>query len=176
MLRITGGERRGARLWAPPGDRTRPALARLRVCVFDVLGARVEGARVVDLFAGSGAMGLEALSRGAAGCLFFERSIPAADAIRRNLAHLRFEDRGRLVRADVYRCDVPPADLAFVDPPYDHYRLQPQRVARLLKRASAALWVIEHTPEDRFVEGLDFLKAVDRRAFGQTVVTFAESR
>lgn len=165
MLKITGGDRRGAKLFSEPGLDTRPALARLRVCVFDVLGDRVDGATVADLFAGTGAMGLEALSRGAASCVFYEIR---PDAVRRNIEKLRYADRARVVAGDVYRAAVEPADLVFVDPPYAAYR--DARLAALLKRVKAGLFVVEH-PRDVSPEG----RAVDRREFGRTVITFYES-
>ena len=175
MIKLTGGERRGAKIFTPKGQRTRPALARLRVRTFDVLAGRVADARCADLFAGSGAMGLEALSRGAASCLFVEKSENGAVAIERNLEKLRFEDRARIIRGDVFRYAgrITAVDLVFVDPPYELYRREPVRMARLLERIDGGLYVIEHTPHDRFVEGLGFLTLEDRREFGQTVVSFA---
>lgn len=176
MLRITGGERRGANLFSPKGQETRPALARLRVRVFDVLGERVAGASVADLFAGSGAMGLEALSRGAASCAFFEQSPAAVKSIHQNLEKLRYVDRASVVRGDVYRARIPPVDLVFVDPPYAEYRERPERLAALLERAAGKLYVIEHTAHDRFAESGSGLKVIDRRDFGRTVVSLAVRR
>jgi 16S rRNA (guanine966-N2)-methyltransferase len=169
MIRLTGGARRGAKLVTPRGLATRPALARVRVCLFDVLADQVEGARVADLFAGSGALGLEALSRGAASCVFVEKSREAADAIERNLEKLKFN--GRVIRGDVFGAEVPPSDLVFVDPPYALYR-EPARLAELLRRIDGELYIVEHPRGDPFAEGLPFLRRVDRRDFGRTILTF----
>lgn len=122
-MRIIAGQWRGRRLKAPPGDATRPTADRTRETLFSMLASRLgsfEGLSVVDLFAGSGALGLEALSRGAAQCLFVEQDRAAIDTIRANIAML---DCGRqsLVRACSVLAMGPadqPGDLALLDPPY----------------------------------------------------------
>lgn len=100
-LRIIAGTRRGAHLATPEGLDTRPLRDRVRESLFNIVRDRMGGARVLDAFAGSGAVGLEAISRGAAHATFIEPSVPAADAIRRNIAKLRFEGAARLVRGEV---------------------------------------------------------------------------
>jgi 16S rRNA (guanine966-N2)-methyltransferase len=127
-MRIVAGTFRGRPLVAPKGHLTRPTADRARQAIFNVLehaawSPALEGARVVDLFAGSGALGIEALSRGAAFCLFVERAEPARAAIRANLAALGLEARARLNRRDAVALPVrgladAPYDLAFLDPPY----------------------------------------------------------
>ncbi len=118
-MRIVAGSKKGARIFAPKGAGTRPTSDRVREAIFAILGS-VEGASVLDLFAGSGALGLEALSRGAASATFVESDAAAVKAIERNLEKLGLE--GRVVRSDAARyvartderCDV-----VFVDPPYE---------------------------------------------------------
>jgi 16S rRNA (guanine966-N2)-methyltransferase len=126
-MRIVAGRFRGTPLAAPPpGDRTiRPTADRVRESLFNLLahhpGAPIPGARVLDLFAGTGALGLEALSRGAAGAVFVERSPKAAALIEANLARLRLGPEARLLRRDATRLGAnpgAPATLAFLDPPY----------------------------------------------------------
>lgn len=116
------GTARGRRIETPPGEATRPTLGRVREATFNALASMgvVEGALVLDLFAGSGAMGLEALSRGAAHVTFVESDRRVAALIRRNVDHLGFADRSTIVVADVaahLRRGVV-ADLALCDPPY----------------------------------------------------------
>jgi 16S rRNA (guanine966-N2)-methyltransferase len=101
-IRIIAGELGGRYIEAPPGRRTRPTAERVREAWFSALGDRLEGATVVDLFAGSGALGLEALSRGAARVHFVETDRRAAESIRRNVQDLGVRDRSRLVRRDVF--------------------------------------------------------------------------
>lgn len=118
-MRIVAGEFKGRRLAAPRGTGTRPTADRVREALFSMLGD-VGGARVLDLYAGSGALGIEALSRGAASAVFVERDPQAVAAIERNLAPLDVEAAVR--RADVVRWLARaegPFDLVFCDPPYD---------------------------------------------------------
>lgn len=124
-MRITGGLARGIPLSLPKGDAVRPATDALRQAVFSSLAARVPGARFLDLFAGSGAYGLEALSRGAAGGVWVEKDARTAGFIRQNLAAVckslgRTSDGLQIVTADA-TVTMPgdPPDLVFVDPPYE---------------------------------------------------------
>jgi 16S rRNA (guanine966-N2)-methyltransferase len=127
-MRISGGQARGIVLTVPRGDRVRPATDGLRQAVFSSLAARVADAHVLDLFAGSGAYGLEAFSRGATSGFFVEKDFSAAACVEKNLAAVAKSlrrDAGafRLARCDVLQwtppVDAPPATLVFIDPPYD---------------------------------------------------------
>ena len=124
-MRITGGLARGIPLTLPKGDAVRPATDAMRQAVFSSLAARVEGARFLDLFAGSGAYGLEALSRGAAGGVFVEKDARSAGFIRQNLAPVckslgRPAETLQVVTADATITMPGEApDLVFIDPPYD---------------------------------------------------------
>jgi 16S rRNA (guanine966-N2)-methyltransferase len=118
-LRIVAGQFKGRRLAAPRGVRTRPTADRVREALFSMLGD-VNGARVLDLYAGSGALGIEALSRGAASAVFVERDPQAVAAIERNLAAVGVE--AVVVRQDALRYLARadgPFELVFCDPPYD---------------------------------------------------------
>jgi 16S rRNA (guanine966-N2)-methyltransferase len=118
-MRIVAGSRKGATIYAPKGRDTRPTSDRVREATFAILGS-IEGAMVLDLFAGSGALGLEALSRGAASATFVEFDPAAVKIIERNLDKLGLE--GRIVRSDAVRhlarTDAR-YDVVFVDPPYE---------------------------------------------------------
>jgi 16S rRNA (guanine(966)-N(2))-methyltransferase RsmD len=125
-LRVIAGEWRGRKLIAPEGRSVRPTSDRLKGSLFSILGERVRGARFADLFAGSGSIGIEALSRGAAFCLFVESDAAALAALRRNLAACGLEDRsGRAaVRAASVSGTIRSGELAgcglvFADPPYE---------------------------------------------------------
>ena len=118
-MRIVASSHKGARIYAPKGRDTRPTSDRVREAIFAILGS-VEGAHVLDLFAGSGALGLEALSRGAAHAVFVESDPTAVKTIERNLEKLALE--GRIVRSDATRYLARTAeryDVVFVDPPYE---------------------------------------------------------
>lgn len=155
-MRIVAGKYRSRRLVAPVGTATRPTSDKLRETLFNVLAARVPGARFADLYAGSGAVGLEALSRGAAFCCFAEHSREAVTALRANLAALQvpaaeYALEGRGV-AGVLRKGAglgQPWDLAFLDPPYEAAAEYAATLGALGERqagllAPGALVVAEH--------------------------------
>jgi 16S rRNA (guanine966-N2)-methyltransferase len=121
-VRIIAGSLRGRRIIAPPGQATRPTADRVRETLFSMLTSRIgtfDGLSVADLFAGSGALGIEALSRGAATALFVENNAAALAALRRNLEALELEDRSRVLPASVTALRAgETADLVLADPPY----------------------------------------------------------
>jgi 16S rRNA (guanine966-N2)-methyltransferase len=126
-VRIVAGRHKGRTLLAPPGTTTRPTADRVRVSLFDMLwhapwGGRmvVDGARVLDVFAGTGALGLEALSRGAAHATFIEQDQAALAALRQNISRCAEVARARVLVADALKPPRPdkPASLVFLDPPY----------------------------------------------------------
>ncbi len=126
-MRVTGGQARGIPLTVPKGDRVRPATDAMRQAVFSSIAARVPGSRFWDLFAGSGAYGLEALSRGASQGMFVEQNPQVAEYLRRNLAAVAKSLGRDLPGVDIVQADAtavtlaslgPAPDLVFVDPPY----------------------------------------------------------
>ena len=123
MLRLTGGEFRGRLIETPRNLKTRPTQARLRQALFNSIQAEIPDSRVLELFAGSGALGFEALSRGAAEVVFVENDRTALKLLEKNAATLRVESRVRIVSESVDRC-LPriqknaPFDLVLADPPY----------------------------------------------------------
>ena len=176
-LRLTGGTARGAKLFSIPGKDVRPALARMRTSVFEILRPRLEGARVLDLFAGTGCLGLEALSRGAEVAVFHDTDPRCLEAITRNLKKLRFS--GVVAGRDAFGespADAP-FDLIFVDPPYEYFVKRAEEMRRLveglLARAVAAdgLVLVEHRPKEGYGEVAGG-RIVDERRYGGTVVTF----
>jgi 16S rRNA (guanine966-N2)-methyltransferase len=143
-VRISGGIARGIELSVPKGDAVRPATDGMRQSVFSSLGARVVGARFADLFAGSGAYGLEAFSRGAAGGTFVERNARAAECLRKNIAAVCRsvgKNGAELVAAEADALSLPVGtgalpDIIFVDPPYEEI---PEVAPVLFKKLSDAL-------------------------------------
>jgi 16S rRNA (guanine966-N2)-methyltransferase len=171
-MRVVAGTARGRTLVAPPGARTRPTSDRVREAIFNALGSRdaVDDARVADLFAGSGALGVEALSRGAAHATFVDRDRAAREAVRRNVEACGVADRATIVAGTVERwlAGLGPGerfDLAFCDPPYAF-----DGWPGLLAALRADLVVVE---SDRPVD-LPAGWALDREArYGGTWVGFA---
>ncbi len=133
-MRVVAGELRGRKLVAPAGDATRPTADRVREALFSILGD-ISGLRVLDLYAGSGALGIEALSRGAAAAVFVDSSQDAVTAIRHNLSELGLEAPVQRRDALAYlaaAANGDPYDLVFADPPYDSaLRVGPDLAERL---------------------------------------------
>lgn len=170
-MRVTGGRFARRPLAAPRGDATRPTTDRTREALFSALGHRLvfDGARVADLFAGSGALGLEAISRGAAHATFVERHGPTLAVARANAASLGVEADAAFVRADVLawlaRAGDARFDVIFADPPYalDAVPALPGLVRPIL--APGGVFVLEHDARHTFAD------AAWTRAWGRTVVS-----
>jgi 16S rRNA (guanine966-N2)-methyltransferase len=180
-MRIIGGRLRGRILQSPASRAIRPTSERLRQSIFDILAHRfddvVEGAHVVDVFAGSGALGLEALSRGAQSALFVDNSAHALRLLHANIAALSPRDVARVLRADATRLGNappgPPFTLAFLDPPYDQGLGGP--VLAALNEggwlASHAVVVIEESAKAKVCIPMG-LYVVDERVYGEAKLMF----
>lgn len=168
MIRIIAGEFRGRRLKTPSGDTVRPTGDRVREAWFAILQRPVRGARVLDLFAGSGALGFEALSRGAVSVDFVENYRVALSTLKANITTLRVEDRTAVHRVDAVRFveQLQPGqyDVAFADPPYASGHAA-RLVALFRLNPFARIISIEH-PTDQPIPG------DDTRHYGDTAVTF----
>jgi 16S rRNA (guanine966-N2)-methyltransferase len=144
-MRVIAGEFRSRRLKSIPGAATRPTPDRLRETLFDILAPRIEGASFLDAYAGTGAVGIEALSRGARHACFLEKNRAALEAIRENLASLGVEARATVVGGPaLLTIALHPADIVFLDPPYT---LEREYAAVLAKLAEAPpqLAVVQHS-------------------------------
>jgi 16S rRNA (guanine966-N2)-methyltransferase len=178
-VRIVGGEARGRPLRAVPGRSTRPTSDRVRQSLFDTLGQRCDGLRVLDLFAGTGALGLEALSRGASVLTLVDEDKNACAVALRNAGSLGYGDRCRIVREDVFRA-LPrlagPYDLVFSDPPYAARATQ--RILDLLAGTSilaeGGRAVLEKDRREPLPEVPAGLRLVEERRYGDTVLLFVE--
>jgi 16S rRNA (guanine966-N2)-methyltransferase len=176
-MRVVGGRLGGRRLVAPGGRGTRPTPERVREALFSILGS-VEGDRVLDLFAGSGALGIEAVSRGAAALTLVDSSRDAVEAIRRNLDALEVSAEVRnqpalsfLLQARDERREY---DLVFLDPPYgETLRLGPQLSAALVPVLATDATVVFES--DRRAPGELSLRRVDERRYGDTLIRIYEN-
>jgi len=184
-MRIVGGALKGRALKGPRSDAIRPTSDRLRETLFNILvhsySDPIDGARVLDLFAGTGAMALEALSRGAASALFVDEGAEACAIIRANIATLGLEERTRVLRRDARKLGAAPAGdrfgLAFLDPPYRKDLAAP--ALRALRDggwlAPGALIVIEDSAQAEVSLPEDFA-LIETRCFGDAQVLFARLR
>jgi pantetheine-phosphate adenylyltransferase len=178
-LRIIAGSARGIRLAAVP-DSVRPTSDRVREAIFNSLGQFFEDGEVLDLYAGTGALGIEALSRGYEQATFVEKNGRAAHVVRENLARAGFTDRGEVLRGDVAQTigqflgEGRRYDLIFVDPPY---RMPSREIRDVLERLAALLTpggrVVFESGDPPAIEAIKNLKG-DSRRYGGTVVTFFE--
>lgn len=177
-MRIVAGRFGGRRLAAPGGQSTRPTSGRTRESLFNLLSNRIDfdGLRVIDLFAGSGALGLEALSRGASFALFVETAAPARAAIRTNIEALGVQGCTSLYRRDATALGLPgtlaPFDLAFLDPPYAK-RLGEAAIGALVDGGwlnDSALVILEEGQGNLPAELPPGLEALDERRYAGTAI------
>ena len=177
-MRVTGGLIGGRRLIAPRGRQTRPTAAKVREAIFNILGPPPEG-NVLDLYAGTGALGLEALSRGAASAVFVEREHAPLTALRRNIKELGLGSRATVIGADVRtglrRLSATGTRFSwvFLDPPYVK---ETEGVLAELSGSSlltpCAVVVLEHDRRNRPPESVGNLFLTDRRQYGDTELSF----
>lgn len=177
-MRVIAGIARGVPLVAPRDRGTRPIADRVKETLFAILGERVREARVLDLYAGSGAIGIEALSRGASRAVFVERARGALDALRTNLQRSGLGAEAVVHAVDVERflAEPPdaPSDLAFLDPPYELRDIVAPLRAVVPHLAPGATIVVKHfwRTEPPKVDGLEMTR---QRRFGETMLTFLEA-
>ncbi|MHB8513540.1 MAG: 16S rRNA (guanine(966)-N(2))-methyltransferase RsmD [Actinomycetota bacterium] len=177
-MRVISGEARGRTLKSVPGSATRPTADRVRQTIYDILGS-VRGKDVLDLFAGTGALGLEALSRGASSARFVESSPIAARVIRSNIEMLGYQDRATVSELDVRKLllgRIPIGfDLIFCDPPY---QAGVSYLGGVLKSLGERGWVapggmvVVESASGASFEKIGDLTEIRRKTFGQTQVTF----
>jgi 16S rRNA (guanine966-N2)-methyltransferase len=182
-MRITGGHLGGRKLAAPGDNRVRPTSDKVRQAIFNILhhqdyGFSLEGARAADLFAGTGALGIEAISQGAVFCLFVEDAAESRALIQRNIEDLGLTGVTKIFRRDATNlgkmapASGGPFDLVFLDPPY-----RKNLVAPALAALREGGWladnaiIIAETAEDEAV-AVDGVEVLDERTYGETRVTF----
>ena len=183
-LRVIAGSAGGVPLTCPPSDKVRPTMEQVRGAMFSSLAESVPEARVLDLFAGAGTLGIEALSRGAASVTFVERDRRAADCIRANLEKTRFPEGNNVVCLDVFAylkrpSSAAPFDLIFADPPYttadqpEDYSARllasPELIARL---SPGGLFVLEKSPLNPLPPDLAGWEILRQKRYGTTEVLF----
>jgi len=176
-MRVVGGKAKGTRLLSVPGEETRPIADRVKTALFDILAGQILGARVLDLFAGTGSVGIEALSRGAAQVVFVDRSARAVQVVRENLRHTGLAEGAQVVRGDAFRYLSRPGetfDLIYVAPP--QYR-------GLWKRALVAIEesgrlapdgevIVQIHPKEFEPVSLEHLRLLEQRKYGSTLLCF----
>ena len=177
-MRITGGQCRGRVITGPEGLEVRPTGSKIRQAFFNILSNRVPGCAFVDVCAGSGLMGIEALSRGAGGLIAIEENRRLVQAIQANLKRLGFEDISEVIAGDVRKAlpllNARESDVIFADPPYKSQLAEP--ILRLVDKhellSDSGVLAIEHAADLAPPDSSDTLICYDRRKYGQTAVSF----
>jgi 16S rRNA (guanine(966)-N(2))-methyltransferase RsmD len=171
-MRVIAGELRSRRLKSIPGDATRPTPDRLRETLFNILAPRMAGATFLDAYAGTGAVGIEALSRGARHAFFLERNRRALEAIRENLASLGLEHRATVVAGPALTTmGRTAADIVFLDPPYDLER-EYAAALELLGEGPPALVVAQHSVRLAMAEAYGALQRTRTVKQGDNALSF----
>lgn len=176
-VRVISGSARSIVLRSP--EIARPMTSRAKATLFDVIGSDIVGKRILDLYAGSGSLGIEALSRGAASCTFVDTDHPAIVAIKQNLAKTGFLDKAQIekVKALTFLDEQPgnSFDIVFADPPYDFYKSSRQRVLALLEQIRDVIpdggaIALKHPTSLKMPE-IKTLILADRREFGPNSIS-----
>ncbi len=178
-MRIVAGEAKGARLQVPPGREVRPTSDRVREAVFSSLGTSVRGARVLDLFGGSGALGLEAMSRGASEAVFVERSGMIRKVLETNIATLGYQKNSRVIPGNALGAlrrlgsEKERFDIVFVDPPYasDLAQRAVEELAASDLMTPLAIIVVERTGS-KIIHYPKSLQVSTTKRYGNTAITF----
>ncbi len=179
-LRIISGNLRGKKLFSVRGIKTRPTADRLRESLFNILASQVRNKKILDLFAGTGALGIEALSRGAKSVVFVDNYINAISIIKKNVTSCNMNEKSKIKQWNILhnlnciKSTEGIIDLVFMDPPYNKNMIQKtlhhlQSCTWLAKNASI---IIEHSFLESIPEDLDCFTITDRRKYGKTIVSF----
>ncbi len=179
MLRVISGSARGHKLKTIKGIDTRPTSDKVKESIFNIIATEIIDSNVLDVFAGTGSLGIEALSRGAKKAVFIDKSMDSCDIIRENLAHTKLADRAEIYSKD-YKSGIERLyrngykfDLIFLDPPYNKNFIQ--NTLKLVTKndiiSDDGIIVVEHSHSDGLPESCGKLKAVDTRKYGDTMIT-----
>lgn len=176
-MRIISGQHKGHRISAGKTAKIRPTSDRVRESVFNVLRDEVAGKRILDLFAGAGGLGLEALSRGARWVTFVDASVQSANVLRKNLERLKLKDQSRVVRLDGLKAIdklQESFDIVFADPPYGRGFVQRivNSIAQSKILANGGILVLEHHKKETFSCPPGRLSLLKQKRFGDTVISF----
>ena len=178
-MRVITGSAKGRYLKMPGGGKTRPAMDKVKGSTFNIIAALVDGARFLDLFAGSGNLGIEGLSRGGSYGAFVDASRECTKTIKENLEITNLSDKGEVFTMDCLKflqtIRMDPFDVVFIDPPYLKGLLEPllKYIPQCPLFTESTLFIIERQKKDIVgIENIPEYKLLDERKFGDTVLTF----
>ena len=179
-LRIIGGRLKGKKLYSVSGVKTRPTAGRVRESIFNILSSLLSDAVVLDLFAGTGAFGFEALSRGAQSAVFADIDKDSISVLRRNIKNISVESQTKVILWDItknlncLRSFQPAFNLVFMDPPYRKDMIEPTLINLHSSQCiePGACIVVEHSHQEPIIENQLPFDLVDQRQYGKTLVSF----
>lgn len=181
-MRVIAGSARGIRLMAPAGEQTRPTADRVKEALFSIIASRRElvGARVLDICAGTGSLGIEALSRGAASCSFIEQNRPVLEVLQRNLGRAGLASKGECLALEalsglnLLARKGKRFDICFFDPPYSSNLYKPviEALSSFALLADDALLVAECSSRSLLADNVGELVKIDSRIYGDTALEF----
>ena len=179
-MRIISGKARGTKLYTLEGENTRPTLDRVKESIFNIIQNEIEGAKILDLFAGSGAIGLEFLSRGAEKAILCDKSKEAINIIKKNVEKTHMEQHTQIFNTDFESClekvKNEQFDIIYLDPPYetDYIQKSLEKIIQLNITKEESLIIIETDDEQRIekeIKNID-VKIVDKRKYGRATIIF----
>ncbi len=181
-MRIISGKARGTKLYTLEGTNTRPTLDRVKESIFNIIQNEIEAATVLDLFAGSGAIGLECLSRGAKKAILCDKSKEAVEIIKRNIEKTHMEEKAKVINADFETCldkvKDEQFDIIYIDPPYatDYIFKSLKKIKEIGIAKKESLIIIETDDEQRILKDIGNIeiKIVDKRKYGRATIIFLE--
>jgi 16S rRNA (guanine966-N2)-methyltransferase len=180
LMRITGGELKGRKIKSPPASLARPLLSRVRKSLFDVIGEAIKGTRFLDLYAGSGAVGIEALSRGAREAIFLENNPRCVTVIKENLSSLGVFSRFRIYPRNVLvvledLLEKETFDIIFIAPPY--YKGMQNQTLDIIEKMEIQKQtvIVQHSPKEKVNFAHKNLILRKQKKYGDTILTFLEA-
>ena len=181
-MRIISGKARGTKLYTLEGTNTRPTLDRVKESILNIIQNEIEGATVLDLFAGSGAIGLECLSRGAKKAILCDKSKEAVEIIKRNIEKTHMEECAKIINTDFETCleklKNEQFDIIYIDPPYatDYIFKSLKKIKEIGISKKESLIIIETDDEQRILKDIGNIeiKIVDKRKYGRATIIFLE--
>jgi len=179
-MRLTGGVARGRPIKTPKGRAVRPLLSRIRKSLFDVIGDRIQRSHFLDLYSGSGAVGIEALSRAAERVIFVEKDTVSIHTIKENLASCNFSSRSKIWQKDVlgflpWLLEKERFDFIFIAPPY-YQGLQDRTLVIIERKDTGKSWIIvQHSPREKVNLSRKKIKLFKQRKYGDTILSFFDS-
>jgi len=183
-MRIISGKARGTKLYTLEGENTRPTLDRVKESIFNIIQSEIEGAKILDLFAGSGAIGLEFLSRGAERAVLCDKSKEAVNIIKKNIEKTHMENHTQVFNEDFENCleklENEQFDIIYLDPPYatQYIKKSLQKIIELSIAKEESQIIIETDDEQRILQEIENMdvRIVDKRKYGRATIIFLRKR